>query len=301
MPAEIYIWNGATDTAWKAAGGSNWEDEAGSAHGANQYPGLAAGDQAWFTKAVTNAPAGVDLSGDAELERIIVGPLFNKGVGSSGTYVQVEMENLTTSTISIDGEALTAGIYLKGKNTDGLGRVIVLNSNSQTVSLDGIIGSVYAVGGTVNIESTMTACTSLTVGSKASSSVTAAVTIEASAAEPTRIIQLSGSLTNNIAITANLTVAGGTWTNTTGNITLLTLIGGTFVWTAGTITDAFVFGGTLDGSDSVTARTITRGYVYTGGRLDMDNGAFNIAVGSFIEDMGGTIDWCDAERIHKYS
>lgn len=307
MAAEIYIWNGATDTDWTAAGGSNWETESGAAQGANQYPGLAAGDEAWFIGTVpsgatiTAGPVGVDLSAAADLGSIRVADDYAFGIGTNaGTPVIVDMETNNETICIIDAASITDGIYFAGGGTNGLYRVVVANGKSaQDVWLSGKLGATHLLKGEqILYDGAVSACTSLLIGSVNNPSSDAKVTIEASATVPSIIRCAGGQVTNNVAVTT-LQISGGEWTQAAGNIATITSTGGRVVWNAGNITTINLNGGEIDASREHTYRTVTT-VVGLSGTLNVNDGIGTVTVTDW-QDLGATINTFPGQRLTPYT
>lgn len=306
MPAAIYRWRGAVSTAWKT--GTNWIKTDGSTHDVADYPGKAAGDQAWFDYAVTTySPAGIDLSSDADLLSFKVGSQFDGTLGSStANPIIFDMQTGNTAECLIDAEGAGA-MYLKGGGTNGIYRLTVTGSKT-SLWLAGVLGATTLLKGTgITIDSTTTALSSLFVGYESSKNNDVDLTIEASSTLPSTIRTSGGTVSCSQAVTT-LELGGGAWTQNTGSVTTLIMDGGTFYWGADEptttvpsgITTAYIRSGTLDGSRNLQARTITLAVIYTDGTLRVDNGMRNITVTQYDYE-GGTIKWSEGERLARYS
>jgi hypothetical protein len=278
--AGIFRWTGAVDTVFSK--GTNWINELDVAWDINQYPsydnaltGNVDGDTVLFDAAVTNSPAGVDISAKGDLQSFKVTADYNGTIGSLAVPLIFDMtatgECIITGTIAGD-------MHLKGGGTNGLKTVTTMDSKSgSTINLDGSIGTIQAIKATINVLASATIVTALNIQYKTNKASDVIMTLNAGVTLPPTIRMLGGIVTNSNAV-ASLSPWAGTWKQLAGNITSLTNYGGRVEWYAGNITTSNIYAGTVDGSMSTDIRTMTNCYLYRDGSLNVNNGVDTITV-----------------------
>lgn len=267
--AGIFRWQGngaGTKTAFDD--GRNWVNESGTPYDQAQYPSydgaLSAnvdGDSIWFDTAITNSPAGIDISAKGDIGSLIVGPAFNGTIGSSGTPLVIDTQTAIMAQITGTG---AGNIFLKGAGTNGIRTMIVNDMKSaSTLTLDGDIDNLRLMKGTVAFAATMTISTSLYISYTNNKTGDVSLTIPAGVTPPSTVYVSGGTITCSVGITT-LIQSGGIWTHNLGTVGNLVISDGKFIWNAGTITASNMFGGVLDGTQSITTRTCTTLNYYKG-------------------------------------
>lgn len=273
----IFKWRGTQDTTWDD--GRNWVNEAGTQYAEAVYPGVNNDgvDDVYLDAApATNALAGYDASAK-DIRSFRVGEDYNLAVGSSGTYLQIDADD-----VIIDAENATA-VYL---HCNTVTRVLVQEGDA--VYFKGTIGTLTALKGTITLDAATTISTKLTVGYTTSETADVTLTIPNITSMCTSVDVTGGTIACSEPITT-LNISGGEWTQAAGDITMLNQNGGTCYWNAGNITTANVYAGTLDASQGAGARRFGTGYVYPTAVITLDNGQDNILVTSYIRNFGGTV------------
>ena len=278
----IFRWRGngaGTKTAWND--GRNWVNESGSAYAQGVYPGVNNDgvDDVMLDAAVAaaaNALAGYDASAK-DIRSFRVSGEYNQDVGSAGTYLQIDADEIV-----IDSDS-TATVYLYA-NTGG--STIVTADGA--VYPKGTIDTLVCLKGSIELDAATTISTALTVGYVSSQTADVILTIPDLTSLPATIEAHGGTVDCSEPITS-LNINGAEWTQTTGDITTTTLISGLLNWIDGDIGTARLYGGTLDASGGTNARTLGVAYVYPTSAMILDNGQDNIQVTSYIRNYGGTV------------
>ena len=290
--ADTFRWRGnGAGTKSALNDGRNWVDATGAAHIQDHYPfydaegahaGNVDGDSVLFDAAITApalALAGYDASALGDGAALKVLSAYNTTIASSGAKLLFDMQ--VAGQVIVDAE--NAGdMYLKGAGANGIGLVQVINtkggSTPSVLYLDGDIDRLRALKGKINLQATCVISTELNIGYLTARNSDVNLTITAGATLPAIIDMSGGTITNNVAITT-LRMSDGLWTNAAGAITTAKLTGGHFYWNEGAIATAYVEGiAYLDGSGSVTPRTLALCYLGANGRLNINNGAQSINV-----------------------
>jgi hypothetical protein len=294
----LFRWRGngaGTKSDW--SDGRNWVDGAGAAYAVGVYPGVvpAQHDDVIFDQALEAGAlsvAGRDCAADEPLLSFAVGPTYDGTIGTSGTWLQVDV-NEATSYVNIDGSGMAAGgIYLDSAG-GALNRVLVEGGN---VHLDGAIADLTVLKGTVEIAAAAVVTVLFYVGLKTlESDATVSILAGATLCD---VVQASGGVTCNAASANDLYISGGSWVQAAGALSgVVRVFGGTFYWNAATLTSLFVFGGLATAAFSALTRTLTNARVYLGATLNLDNGMNNITLTNPVEVQDGTVIWPTGRRV----
>jgi hypothetical protein len=288
----LFRWRGngaGTKSDWND--GRNFVDGAGAAYAAGRYPGSVAltyddvlYDQALEAGALSTA--GYNGAADESLLSFCVGPAYNGTIGTSGTWLLVDVDAAGAYTF-LDGSGMAAnGLYL-GDAGGAVNRVLIEGGN---IHLDGSIVDLVALKGTLELAATAVVTTLFYIGKK---TLDSDMTINIlSGATLCDVVQASGGVTSSAANANDLYVSGGTWVQAAGNLSgVVRVFGGVFYWNGGTLTSLHVFGGLATAALSALARTMTNARVYTGATLNLDNNLDNITLTNPVEVIDGTVIW----------
>ena len=284
-----FRWRGTASSVWNLGG--NWIDELGNVYAGGRYPGSMAGifDDVILDTAVTNGINGYDApgAGNEDLRSFKVTKLYDKGIGSLGTPLVLDVSGTGSESI-IDASAATVDFYLTGGGTYGFDRLSILDmAATKKVYLYGRIGIGSIFKGQIILNTGVTVATLLHISYISSRITDAAITIATGVTLTGPTIVNGGTTTCASAVTS-LDIQDGDWGQIAGNMTTVRCLGGTVTWNAGNTTTLYAYGGSFSGASSVAPRTLTTGYVFESATLNLANGARSIIIGNRILNMTGT-------------
>jgi hypothetical protein len=308
----VFRWRGnGAGTKSDFQDGRNWVDDADAAYAQARYPGSDAGvyDEVYFDQALgagcLGATTACDNSAKVDLKSLKVSPLYDGGIGLAGGYLIVDITNNGTAAgcECIIDQSAAQDIYIKADNGGITDLKIIGSQAGKAVYLDCDAGCTMAnvtlLKANVVFGTNTDIATSLTIGyiTNIDSDVivnSAANPIASTCSLPA--ITMTGGVVYSATALGTLRISGGT-IHQAGNITALNQTGGTVYWTSGTLSAADVHGGTLSLATSTIARTVTQAQVYPGGTINLDNGVRNITVTNWLQVFGGTVSFCEGQKI----
>lgn len=284
----IYRWRGTTNTAWETSG--NWVNESGTVYSSG-YPGSGNDyeDDVLLDAAVTNGLAAYDATSKGVLRSLRVSDAYNVVVGtvSGAAAIKIKCQE------AIIDATLATAVYVTGVTsggwTDGITKLTVLDGTA--VHLDGVIQTLVALKGTIDLGAACTIGTALTIGYTSSKTADVALTIPSTVDALPSIVNASGGTTIcSVAITT-LNLTDGVWTQSAGDLTTVNMQSGTLNWNAGNIATLNLYGGSVATSGGTSSRRIGTANVYPTAQFSLNNGQDNIQVTNYVAHYGGSVSY----------
>ena len=292
--ATTFYFVGGTSGAYSTS--TNWTITGGGAPDASDYPGWdnseaanVDGDSVIFQQNPTNALVGGDYSAKGDLASLRITSLYAKAFATVAVPLKVDMQAAGACYLDCTN-ALTPS--LMGGGARGLVNVQVVGKKSgQTLTLSGLIAGLTLRKANCAIAASSTISDWLTITYLSYRAQDVALTIGATVTLPALVWCAGGQIICGSALTGLLMTAGlgGQWAQA-GAITEVEHDDGTLLWTSGDIASYVGYGGSLDASASVYAATLVDATIYTGCRINLNNGLNNRAVTWPVDMQGGDLE-----------